>query len=605
MTAREAVEYIESCGWSETRLGLDRTRELLRALGDPQKKLKFVHVAGSNGKGSTCALLESVLRAAGLRTGLYTSPYIQDFRERIQICGEPIAPERLAAITERVRDIAEAMDDHPSQFELVTAVAMQYFWEQNCGIVVLEVGLGGELDSTNAIDAPEAAVITNIGLEHTEYLGSTLAEIASAKAGIIKSGCSAVCYDGAAEATRVIKSACRERSVPLRVADFAAVHPLAHSLQGQRFEWHGLTLEMPLLGAHQLKNAAVALETLDVLRSRGWSISDEAIEHGFRSVSWPARFEVLSRDPLFILDGGHNPQCAEALCAVLREYLPQERFTFLVGVLADKDYPNMLARLAPFAESFVCVTPASARALRAEDAAGYIRVALSLPAEAFKSTDDALSAVLERSRPTVAFGSLYMAGCIRTELPRALKRRQRKACLAARRALTRTERAEYSRCICAELAALPEVKSARVILSYLATEDEADLAAFHAWARANGKTLAYPVSYSGGIMSAFAPESPEALETGAYGIRAPVVSRSAAVAPEDIDAVIVPCVGFDAGGARIGRGAGYYDRYLPQCKNAVAVLVAFEAQRVPRAVQTEHDCRADIVVTEAGACKTS
>lgn len=207
MTEREAIKYIEAQGWSETRLGLDRTRTLLAALGSPEKKLRFVHVAGSNGKGSTCAMLDSILRCAGYHTGLYTSPYIERFNKRIRIDGEDISSSDLSRITERVRAIADAMDDHPSQFELVTAIAMQYFYENRCDIVVLEVGMGGALDSTNVIPAPEVAVITNIGPEHTEYLGNTISEIAAAKAGIIKPGCLTVCYDGDPAATSVVEKA--------------------------------------------------------------------------------------------------------------------------------------------------------------------------------------------------------------------------------------------------------------------------------------------------------------------------------------------------------------------------------------------------------------
>ena len=220
MTAQEAIAYIENYTWSTTRLGLDRTRELLYKLGDPQKRLKFVHVAGSNGKGSTCAMLDSILRAAGYRTGLYTSPYIQDFCERMRVDGENIPGGTLARLTERVKQIADAMEDHPSQFELVTAIAMQYFLEAGCEIVVLEVGMGGALDSTNAIDAPEVAVITNLALEHTEYLGHTLAEIAATKGGIIKRGCSVVAYPNVPEVTDVIERICREQGAPLIWADF-------------------------------------------------------------------------------------------------------------------------------------------------------------------------------------------------------------------------------------------------------------------------------------------------------------------------------------------------------------------------------------------------
>lgn len=215
MNAKEAVNYIESYSWSRTRLGLERTRELLRLLGNPQKKLKFVHVAGTNGKGSTCAMLASVLRCAGYRTGLYTSPYICRFNERMQVNGEDIPDEELAEITAAVKPLAEGMSDHPSQFEIVTAIAMLYFLRHGCDIVVLEVGMGGISDATNVIEAPECAVITTIGLEHTEYLGNTLAEIARNKAGIIKEGCPAVCYRACGEVETVFEKAAAEKHASL------------------------------------------------------------------------------------------------------------------------------------------------------------------------------------------------------------------------------------------------------------------------------------------------------------------------------------------------------------------------------------------------------
>ena len=205
MTYEEAIRYIEDFTWSTTRLGLGRTQELLRRLGDPQKQLRFVHVGGSNGKGSTCAMLSAVLREAGYRTGMYTSPHVLCFEERMQVNGRYIAGEDLAALTERVRVEADAMEDHPSQFELVTAIAMLYFLEQECDIVVLEVGMGGALDSTNVIDAPDVAVLTNIGLEHTEYLGNTLEEIALTKGGIIKPGSDVVCYNSAPEVVSILR----------------------------------------------------------------------------------------------------------------------------------------------------------------------------------------------------------------------------------------------------------------------------------------------------------------------------------------------------------------------------------------------------------------
>ena len=418
MTPQEAVSYIEYYGWSTTRLGLGRTIELLDRLGNPQKKLKFIHVAGSNGKGSTCAMLDAILRAAGYKTGLYTSPYIQEFCERIRVNGENIPGERLAELTERVYAIAEAMEDHPSQFELVTAIALQYFYEERCGIVVLEVGMGGALDSTNAIDAPELAVIANIGLEHTEYLGNTLEEIAATKAGIIKPGARCVCYDGEAAVTEVIRRVCREKAVPLACADFGQLQGVGQTLDGQDILWRGTPYRLRLIGEHQKRNAALALTGIEVLRELGWSIPEAAVREGLASVQWPARLEVLQRSPVFLLDGGHNPQCARALCESLDVLLPGRKITFLVGVLADKDYDAILRMMLPYAREFVCVTPLSDRALPAADLQKHL-LGLGCSAVACGSMEAGVRETLARAGEdgcAVAFGSLYMAGAVRTIL---------------------------------------------------------------------------------------------------------------------------------------------------------------------------------------------
>lgn len=417
MTPQEAIDYIEQYTWSTTRLGLERTQVLLRALGDPQKKLKFIHVAGSNGKGSTCAMLAAILQAAGYRTGLYISPYIQDFCERMQVNGENVPGETLAEITERVKGIADAMEDHPSQFELVTAIAMEYFLEAKCDIVVLEVGMGGALDSTNAIDAPEVAVITNIGLEHTEYLGKTLKAIAETKAGIIKPGCHAVCYDGSPTVTKVIRSVCKERGVPLRCVRFKRMEPIAETLDGQTFRWDGEELRVALLGPHQLHNTATVLHTVEALRSRGWNIPADAVRVGLATVKWPARLEVLSRDPIFLLDGGHNPQCAEALAAAIDKLLPGKKVVFLLGVLADKDYPQIMDIVMPYAKKFICMTPFSHRALPARKLAEFLRgkgaAASACDSDVARGIRMAQKAAGKRGA-VVAFGSLYLAGHIRT-----------------------------------------------------------------------------------------------------------------------------------------------------------------------------------------------
>ena len=603
MTEKEAIDYIENYTWSSTRLGLERTVELLDRLGNPEKKLKFIHVTGSNGKGSTCAMLASILRQAGYKTGLYTSPYIQEFRERIQINGEYIPAEDLAALTEQVRDLAEAMEDHPSQFELVTALAIEYFRRQRCDIVVLEVGMGGALDATNAIPAPEAAVITNIGLEHTEYLGDTLEKIAAVKSGIIKPGCSAVCYDGEKVVTEVVRAVCREKNVQLTCVDFSKLQLIEQSLEGQRFTYRGNEYFIPLLGRHQMYNTATVLDTVEALRARGWNIPDKCVHIGLRLTVWPARFEVLRRDPLCILDGGHNPQCAQALIASLDELLPGRKAVFLMGILADKDYSQVVDLILPYAERFYTLTPLNPRALSAEDLAKELRSRGAL-AEACADTDEGIDkaiAAAGKDGLVVIFGSLYLAGAVRTAFQarqRQEKKAQRRAARAARQGLTAEQRKEKSARICQKLMALPEVQKARTIFSYLALWDEVDLAALDAWAEANGKRVAYPVCGKHGQMEIYIPHSREEMLTDSYGITIPDPDKSQRVDPKELDVVLVPMVAFDAENHRCGQGGGYYDRYLVRCPEAKHIAVAFAEQEVPRVVTEAFDMPMDMVVTD-------
>ena len=599
MTCEEAVAYIENYTWSKSRLGLERTRALLHALGDPQKQLKFVHVAGSNGKGSTCAMLERILRAAGYRTGLYISPYIQDFCERIQLAGENIPRDRLAAVTERVAAAADAMDDHPSQFELVTAIGMVYFAEEHADLVVLEVGMGGALDSTNVIDAPEAAVLTNIGLEHTEYLGDTVAAIAETKAGIVKPGCSCVCYDGDPEAAAVVRRICAERGVPLTEADFTQIEPRESSLDGQRFSYRGTEYDLSLLGRHQLYNAAVALETVGVLRGRGWAIDEAAVQTGLREVRWPARLEVLGREPLFLLDGGHNPQCAEALAGSLKELLPGEKAVFLMGVLADKDYPAIVDTLAPLASAFFCLTPLSDRALPADDLAAFL-AARGLPAQACGDIPAGIEAALEAGGPVVAFGSLYLAGAVRTEFPAVYRRHLRKTKLAVRNRMTPLRCGFLSDRVVRRLRQLPEYEAAKTVMIYRAVRGEVRLQALEA-ADGHEKRFVYPRCLDGGAMEARRPLAPDAWIPGPFGIEEPDPARSERVDPAEIDLVICPCSVFDESGSRLGMGAGYYDRFLPACENAFVAAAAFELQKAAAIPAEPWDRPMDAVVTEDAA----
>ena len=416
MTYKEALNYINGTLWLGSKPGLKRIRELCSALGDPQDSLKFVHIAGTNGKGSAAAMTASVLKAAGYRTGLFTSPYLYRFNERMQINGEQIPDEVLADIVARIKPAAEKMEDHPTEFEMMTAAAFLWFRQERCDIVVLEVGLGGRLDSTNIIAFPECAVIMNIGLDHTKILGDTVEAIAREKAGIIKPGCDVCLYEQKKTVEEIISSICKEKGADLTVADFSSIKSEFDSTEGQAFFYKGREYSLPLLGKHQLKNAAVVIETVGILRKRGYDISDLALEHGLYSVRWPARFEIISDDPYFVVDGGHNPQCAETVRENTLAYFPGMRHIFLTGVMADKDYPALFDILNEAADEFVCVTPSNPRALRAEELAAFLRK-YQKPVHVCDTVQDgvekAKELALESNGAVIATGSLYMSGDIR------------------------------------------------------------------------------------------------------------------------------------------------------------------------------------------------
>ena len=417
MTYEEALSYIHSICWKGSKLGLDRTRELLGKLNDPQKELKFIHIAGTNGKGSTAAMLSSILEEAGYRVGLYTSPFINRFNERMQVNHQPIPDEELAALTEYVRPHADAMADSPTEFELITALAMVWFARQKCDIVVLEVGMGGELDSTNIIDVPEAAVIAAMGMDHVKELGPTMADIARAKAGIIKEGGRVVSYGGNSEADEVIAAVCRARNASLCQPDFSAIVPGDFGLEGQTFSYKGWRgLRIPLVGAYQMNNAAVVLETVEVLRQRGWSVSDEAVRQGLADTRWPARFEVLRRDPVFIVDGGHNPHGIRATAESLSRLFPGRKITFVTGVMADKDVEHILGLIVPLADQFFTVRPDNPRAMDAGELARRIE-AMGAKATACASVRDGVDRAIQAEGPhgvACALGSLYMSGEVRS-----------------------------------------------------------------------------------------------------------------------------------------------------------------------------------------------
>ena len=417
MNIEEALSYIHKTKWLGTKPGLSRTRRLLRALGDPQKKLKFVHVAGTNGKGSTCAVIASILRASGYRVGLYTSPYITVFNERMQVNGVNITDDELIHIVETIAPVADAMtEDPPTEFEVITAAAMLYFSEKQCDLVVLEVGMGGTLDSTNVIDPPECAVICSIGLDHTEYLGRTVEEIAAVKAGIIKENTPVVLYPAQESVVSVVRSAVEKQNGSLILPDFSALSVQKASLDGIVFSYGAFKdLFLPLVGAYQPYNAAVAIEAIKILRSRGYRIPDDAVRRGLSEVVWKGRFEVLRRKPIFILDGSHNPHGMRATVDTIKRYFKGQKLHFVLGAMADKDVSSMLALLLPESACFYTVTAPNPRAMSADELAARIKESGG-KAEAYEQIDKAVTAAATaagKDGVCAALGTLYFSQNVR------------------------------------------------------------------------------------------------------------------------------------------------------------------------------------------------
>ena len=413
-----ALAYLGSEKFQGFKPGFSRTQTLLAALGNPERALRFVHVAGTNGKGSVSACIASILAKAGYRTGLYTSPYVICWNERVQINGEYISDEALEAAISVLRPIVDGMEDAPTQFELETALALWYFRQQNCDFVVLEVGMGGEWDSTNVIPAPEIAVLCSIGLDHCDVLGNTVAEIASVKAGIIKPGCSVVSYGACPEADAVIAERCKALGCALSLPDFSALSVTSVALEGCSFRYGGLSdLFVPLAGSYQPKNAALAVTAVYSLRKRGFDISDAQIKAGLAAVKWPGRFELLHRNPVFILDGSHNPHGMTATVESLRAHFGAKKLYFVVGVMADKDVEGIARQLAPFAAGFAAVEPPNPRAMKPEALAALLTRETGVEALPFPTIAEGVNWAIDRAGTegaAAALGSLYFSSQVRS-----------------------------------------------------------------------------------------------------------------------------------------------------------------------------------------------
>lgn len=423
MTYEEALRYIHSVTWQGSRPGLERITELCRLLGNPQDSLRFIHIAGTNGKGSVSRMISSILEKSGYRVGLFTSPFVERFNERIMLDGHDIPDEDLASATEHVKQFAETMADLPTEFELITAIALVYYKRMNCDYVVLECGLGGRLDSTNVVNTTVLSVITGIALDHTELLGDTPEKIATEKAGIIKVGVPVIFGEGDDSAEEVIRDRAKELGAEYRRTDFSAIHDITSDLRSTSFMFRDKSVRINLHGLYQTRNTATVLTAVDVLRERGVNIPDLAVDEGLDAARWSARFEILREDPLVIYDGAHNIQGITGAVENIRHYLSpmteDGRVVLLMGVMADKDHLRMIELLAPLSDRVYTVTPPNARSL---DSTGVEREFETFGAEAiaYPVLEEGVRAAVEyaktSSRPLVCLGSLYMYADVKTEV---------------------------------------------------------------------------------------------------------------------------------------------------------------------------------------------
>ena len=426
MNYQEAMKYITEVGNFGSNYGLERTYRLLELLDNPQNKIKVIHVAGTNGKGSTTSMISKILSGAGYKVGMYTSPYLEEFEERIQINGINIPKDRLALEMTKVRVAVEKVIEegynHPTEFEIITVLMYLYFANEQVDFAVVEVGLGGRLDSTNVI-TPILSVITSISFDHTNLLGNTLSEIAAEKAGIIKFGVPVVLYPQEKEVEKLIEEKCCILNSELYKVSKDDVKlleiikgnkPMQKVLVSLNEEY---TIDLPLLGEHQIYNLALALKVVEIINGKKFTIiSKEIIKESLKDVRWNGRLEVLKSNPLVVIDGAHNIQGINQLSTNVKKYFNYENMYLILGILADKDVEHMVNTIAPMAKKVYTVTPNS---IRAEDARALKEEVLKVNknCEAFDDYEEAYKAAMNDASAddiVLASGSLYMIGAMRT-----------------------------------------------------------------------------------------------------------------------------------------------------------------------------------------------
>ncbi|MCP2240518.1 bifunctional folylpolyglutamate synthase/dihydrofolate synthase [Thermoanaerobacterium thermosaccharolyticum] len=425
MNYQDAIDYIHNTHKFGMKLGLDNIKRLLMHLGNPQNNLKFIHVAGTNGKGSTCAFINSILLEAGFKVGLYTSPYLEEFEERMRINNQNIPKDKLIYYVEYIKPIIEKIVDegynHPTEFEIITAIAFKYFCDENVDFVVLEVGLGGRFDATNVIESSLVSVITTIDYDHMDKLGDTLEKIAFEKAGIIKENGTVVSFYQKDEALKVIEEVSRFKNASLSVMDMNDVKIKESNSNHQVFDYKNYkNLKISIIGKHQIYNASLAVMAVEKLIQYGINISEDVIKRGLINAKWPGRIEVISKSPLIVIDGAHNPQGMATLKEALNLFT-YNRLILVIGMLKDKDTDSMLKLIVPEADLIITTKPISDRAYTAEELSQKIAYDDVLH---FENIDDAINKALKSAgkNDLILFcGSLYMIGHVRLYLKNVIK----------------------------------------------------------------------------------------------------------------------------------------------------------------------------------------
>lgn len=420
MNYREAMEYVEYLQRYGSVPGLQNMQKLCERLGNPQEGLRFVHIAGTNGKGSVLAYVSTVLKTAGYKVGRYISPTILDYRERFQIGGRSIAKTELCRYMEQIKEIAEKMEEegltHPTPFEIETAIAFLYFSDKKCDIVVLETGLGGSLDATNIINTTVCAVLASISMDHMAVLGDSLEKIAMQKAGIIKDNCRVVTCRQKDEVMQVIEEAAKEHGCSLTIADSGKASHIKYGLGKQYFSYGDYKkLEITMSGQFQIDNAILALEVINALQSKGFKVSEKQLRNGLMQTTWLGRFSIIGKRPLFIVDGAHNEDAAQRLAQSIKLYFTNKRIIYIMGVLADKEYDKIIQATYELAQHIITVKPPhNARALD-----GYeLAHAVSEYHDSVTVADSLMEAVemaylltgKDNNTVIIAFGSLSFLG---------------------------------------------------------------------------------------------------------------------------------------------------------------------------------------------------